>query len=100
VVCCALMMGLWRRGLLPFGPPGHSALPRRHPMSQAHRLRPKMDAAEDQTMDPTQESVAEIDPVEALQQEFVDGKITVEAYERELDRIFRREGDDGATRRD
>ncbi len=49
----------------------------------------------DQGMDHSQNSGGkETDPVEALQQEYVQGRISEAAYERELDAIFRDRADD------
>ena len=89
MICCALGVGMRRRGRLPFGSPGHPALPPPHPRHLAERSHPKMDSGVDQRMDHSQSSSEVTDPVEALQQEYVEGRITAEAYERELDAIFR-----------
>jgi hypothetical protein len=50
-----------------------------------------MDSGVDQGMDDSQSPSEKTDPVEALQQEYVEGRITAEVYERKLDAIFRRD---------
>lgn len=100
VICCALMMGMWRRALLPFGPLPHPVFSPFCSGNTPARYQPRMGSGVDHFTDHTGNSVKKTDPVAALQQDYVEGRISVEAYEQELDAIFRREGAEHRVQRD